>query len=161
MEMLVEHFTKMGLIVGTMKHIHHPNFTIDKEGSDTWRHRHAGAKMTAYFSPSEVGLILSVEREPEVLEESLKLIEGLKIDLLVIEGFHRLVAKRFDVGKIIVFKDFEDLEERAKGTEHPIVAYCTFNKDLAGRSHHGINFIVLPQDRDKLIDAVNNFMKSQ
>lgn len=150
----------MGLTVGTMKHIHHSDFTIDSEGSDTWRHRRAGAKVTAYFSPLEAGLILSLMKEPETLEETLRLFEGLKIDLLVMEGFHKLIAKRFDVGKVIVFKDFKDLEERIKGTEKPIIAYCTFNEKLVEKSHHGISYMILPRDRDKLIDAVNNFMKS-
>lgn len=159
--MLVEYFARMGLIVGTMKHIHHLDFTIDKEGSDTWRHRRAGAKVTAYFSPAEAGLILSIEREPETLEGSLRLIEWLKLDLLIMEGFHRLVAKRADVGKIIVFKDFKDLEEKVKGTEQPIVAICTFNKELVERDYQGIGYIVLPQDKGKLIEAVNVFMKSR
>jgi len=159
-EMLVRHFTEMGLIVGTMKHIHHSNFTIDSEGSDTWRHRRAGAKVTTYISPLEAGLILSIEREPRDLEEALKLIGGLKIDLLIMEGFHRLVAKRFDVGKIIVFKDFKDLEEKIKGTEQPIIAYCTFNEELIEKSHHDTNYMILPRDRDKLIYAVSAFMKS-
>ncbi|MDH5815416.1 MAG: molybdopterin-guanine dinucleotide biosynthesis protein B [Candidatus Nezhaarchaeota archaeon] len=160
-EILVRHFTEMGLIVGTIKHIHHPNFTIDSEGSDTWRHRRAGAKATAYLSPLEAGLILSMEREPENLEEALRLIEGLKMDLLIMEGFHRLVAKRFDVGKIIAFKDFKDLEERIKGTEQPIIAYCTFNEKLVEEGRHDIDYMVLPRDKDKLVHAVSAFMWSQ
>lgn len=159
-ETLIEHFTKMGLTVGTIKHIHHSDFTIDREGSDTWRHRRAGARVTAYFSPFEAGLIISMDREPETIEESLKLIEWLKMDLLIIEGFHRLIAKRHDVGKIVVFKDLEDLEERINGTEQPIIAYCTFNRELAKKIHYGIDYMILPHDLDKLINAVNAFMKS-
>lgn len=158
--MLIKYFAESGLTVGTIKHIHHPDFTIDKEGSDTWRYRHAGSKAIAYFSPSEAGLILSVEKEPESIEDALKLIEWMKIDLLIIEGFHRLIAKRIDVGKIIVFKDFEDLEERIRGTEQPIIALCTFNRELAEKSHYTIDFLILPQELNKLINAVDAFIKS-
>jgi molybdopterin-guanine dinucleotide biosynthesis protein B len=159
-EIVISYFAKQGLTIGTIKHIHHADFTIDREGSDTWRHRRAGAKLVAYFSPSEAGMMLKVGREPESIEEVLRFTNLLRVDLLVIEGFHRLVAKRADVGKIIAFKDLADLEERVKGTEPPIIALCTFNKDLTQQEGYGLEFLVLPRDQDKLIKALEAFMES-
>jgi molybdopterin-guanine dinucleotide biosynthesis protein len=104
--------------------------------------------------------MVRVNEEPKSIEEMLMLIGPLKVDLIVIEGFHRLIAKRSDVGKIITFKDLADLEERLKGTEQPIIALCTFNKDLAQQVGRGLEFFVLPRDRDKLIKAVEAFMDS-
>ncbi len=158
-EIVISHFAKRGLTIGAIKHIHHADFTVDREGSDTWRHRRAGAKFVAYFSPSEAGLMLKVGKEPDGLEEVLRLVDWLKVDLLVIEGFHRFVAKRSDVGKVIAFKDLEDLEERVKGTEQPIIALCTFNESLAQREGAS-GFLVLPRDQDKLIKALEAFMES-
>jgi molybdopterin-guanine dinucleotide biosynthesis protein B len=157
---VISHFAKRGLSIGAIKHIHHVDFTIDREGSDTWRHRRAGAKFVAYFSPSEAGVVLKVDEEPKSIEEILMLTGWLKVDLLMIEGFHRLIAKRPDVGKIITFKDLTDLEERLKGTEQPIIALCTFNKNLAQQESCNSKFFVLPRDQDKLIKAVEAFMDS-
>jgi len=159
-EILISHFAKRGLAIGTIKHIHHADFTIDREGSDTWRHKRAGAKFVAYFSPSEAGMMLKVSGEPKSIEEALRFMDWLKLDLLVIEGFHRLIAKRSDVGKIIAFKDVVDLEERLKGTEQPIIALCTFNEDLARREDRSLEFLVLPRDEDKLVKALEAFMDS-
>ncbi|MCC6043023.1 MAG: molybdopterin-guanine dinucleotide biosynthesis protein B [Candidatus Verstraetearchaeota archaeon] len=157
-EIVISHFAERGLSIGAIKHIHHVDFTIDREGSDTWRHRRAGARLVAYFSPSEAGVMVRVNEEPKSIEETLMLIGPLNVDLIVIEGFHRLIAKRSDVGKIITFKDLADLEERLKGTEQPIIALCTFSKDLAQQEHRNLEFLVLPRDRGKLIEAVEAFM---
>jgi len=157
---VIGHFAKLGLSIGTLKHIHHFGFTIDREGSDTWRYRRAGAKVVAYFSPSEAGVMVGVDREPESIEEALKLFDGLKVDLLIIEGFHKLIAKRPDIGKIIAFKDLSDLEERVKGAERPIIALCTFNEEISLKRQGGLKFLVLPRDKDELIEALEAFMRS-
>ncbi|MEM4576572.1 MAG: molybdopterin-guanine dinucleotide biosynthesis protein B [Candidatus Nezhaarchaeales archaeon] len=158
-EIVIRYLTKLGFAVGAIKHIHHIGFTIDKEGSDTWRHRVAGAKVTAYLSPSEAGTILRTRGEPEKLEEVLKLVEMAEIDVVVIEGFHRLVARRTDVGKIIAFKDLDDLKCRVEGTEPPIIAFCTFNQRLLEFQYLGADCLVLPRDEEKLLRAVESFMK--
>jgi len=159
-EIVISHFVKLGLSIGTLKHIHRPGFTIDREGSDTWRHRRAGAKVVAYFSPSEAGVMVDVSGEPKGIEEALRLFGELKVDLLVIEGFHRLIAKRSDVGKIIAFKDFSDLKERIKETEQPIIALCTFNEEVAREGEGNLKFLVLPRDKDELIRALEAFIRS-
>lgn len=157
---MISHFAKLGLSIGTLKHIHRPGFTIDREGSDTWRHRRAGAKVVAYFSPSEAGVMVSVDGGPKSIEEALRLFDELKVDLLVVEGFHKLIAKRPDVGKIITFKDLSDLEERIKETEQPILALCTFNEEVARGGGGNLKFLVLPRDKDELIRALEAFMRS-
>lgn len=158
-EIVIGHLTKLGFNVGSIKHIHHIGFTIDKEGSDTWRHRAAGAKVTVYLSPSEAGMILKTRGEPETLEEVLKLIEIAEVDVVVIEGFHRLVAKRTDVGKIIAFKDLEDLKGKVEGTEPPIIAFCTFNQRSLEIRGQRVDYLVLPRDEEKLLKVVEHFTK--
>ncbi len=160
-EILVSHLANLGFVVGTLKHIHHVDFTIDKEGSDTWRHRRAGAKVTAYISPHEAGLLVNLKKEPESLEEALQFVKNSGLDVLIIEGLHRLIAKRTDVGKIIAFKDLKDLEERLQGTQPPILAACTFNKDIERSFHGNVECLFLPGDKDKLLKIVELFMKSQ
>lgn len=159
-ELLIGHLTNLGFKVGSLKHIHHADFTIDREGSDTWRHRHAGSKVTAYISPREAGLLVDLKKEPESLEEILCFIKMSDLDVLIMEGFHRLIAKRLDVGKIVAFRDRRDLEERLQGTQPPILAACTFNES-AFLLHNNVKCLLLPRDKDELLKIVEQFMKSQ
>ena len=42
-EQLIPKFTSRGLRVSLIKHAHH-SFDVDREGKDSWRHRHAGCQ---------------------------------------------------------------------------------------------------------------------
>ena len=55
-ERLVGELDRRGLRVATIKHTHH-KFDIDAPGSDTQRHRAAGAAETAIVSGSRVAII--------------------------------------------------------------------------------------------------------
>ncbi|MBM7331497.1 molybdopterin-guanine dinucleotide biosynthesis protein B, partial [Agrobacterium sp. S2] len=48
-EKLVRCLTERGYRIATIKHAHH-NFDIDQEGTDSWRHRQAGAAEVAIVS---------------------------------------------------------------------------------------------------------------
>ena len=56
------------------------------------------------------------------LERVLKLVKDEKLDLLIIEGFHSLIAKRTDVLKIVTAKDEEDMKRTLDGTVEPVLA---------------------------------------
>jgi len=160
-ELLISNLTSRGLRIGALKHIHHHDFTMDRRDTDTWRHRAAGASFTAYISPSEAGLIVKLCEEPKDLEEVMGMLKLSNVDVLIIEGLHRLVAKRSDVGKILAFKTVNDLEERLKGTEHPILAACTFNSELKDLTRNDVNCLFLPRDVQKLLDIVEKYLKLQ
>ena len=46
LEYLISHLSNEGYRVGAIKHIHRESFTIDKEGTNTWRFSKAGSKIT-------------------------------------------------------------------------------------------------------------------
>jgi molybdopterin-guanine dinucleotide biosynthesis protein MobB len=52
----------------------------DETGSDTWRHRHAGAGLTVFLGPKEVQVNCRRERS---LEDTLM---GFTFDFLIVEG---------------------------------------------------------------------------
>lgn len=160
-ELIVKHLSSLGLKVGTLKHIHHPDFTADREGTDTWRHRSAGAIVSSYISAREAGSFTSLKREPEALEEALSLVKVDGLDVLVIEGFHRLVSSRADVGKVVAFKDIKDLEERLPGTVGPIIALCTFNKKVdRERLPQNFTSVMLMDEVEVLLKRLEDFVKS-
>ncbi|MEM3012606.1 MAG: molybdopterin-guanine dinucleotide biosynthesis protein B, partial [Candidatus Hadarchaeales archaeon] len=79
---LVRELVRRGYRVGTVKHLsRHP--TIDREGTDTWRHAEAGSEVVVAVSGEEVA-VRERRKKPE-LEEVLLSLRGL--DFVILEGF--------------------------------------------------------------------------
>jgi molybdopterin-guanine dinucleotide biosynthesis protein MobB len=73
------------LRVGTVKHSAHPH-PLDREGSDSWLHRRAGAQATLAITAAGISLHADVpEREDEVASLVGRYLGGL--DLVLIEGW--------------------------------------------------------------------------
>ncbi|WP_417667054.1 molybdopterin-guanine dinucleotide biosynthesis protein B [Roseibium sp.] len=84
---LVEEFTRRGLKVSTVKHAHH-HFDIDKEGTDSYRHRQAGAGEVALVSGRRWALMHELREEEEPPLDAI--LERLApCDLVIIEGYKR------------------------------------------------------------------------
>lgn len=84
---LVGELTGRGLMVSTVKHAHHA-FDIDKPGTDSHRHREAGASEVMIVSGNRWALMheLREEDEPPMLQ-ALERISPC--DLVLIEGYKR------------------------------------------------------------------------
>lgn len=98
---LIKELRRRGHIVGTVKHIPKKEFTIDQEGTDTWRHAQAGALAITSISPTE---IVKIEKRKASLEEELLRIHGY--DFVLIEGFH----DKENIPKIIIPRNDEEAE---------------------------------------------------
>jgi len=53
LEYLINHLSVEGYKIGAIKHIHREGFTIDKEGTNTWRYAKAGSKIVVAISPEK------------------------------------------------------------------------------------------------------------
>ena len=86
-EKLAAHFSQMGLRIATVKHAHH-EFDIDHEGTDSFRHRKAGARETAIVSARRWALMheLDGESEPPLADVLARL---SPCDLVIVEGYKR------------------------------------------------------------------------
>jgi len=84
---LVEEFTRRGLRVSTLKHAHHL-FDVDHEGTDSHRHRQAGAGEVAIASGRRWAIMheLGQADEPPLQEMLARL---SPCDLVLIEGYKR------------------------------------------------------------------------
>jgi molybdopterin-guanine dinucleotide biosynthesis protein B len=84
---VVEELTGRGWRVSTVKHAHH-SFDIDHEGTDSYRHRHAGATEVAIVSGSRWALMheLRDENEPQL---SAVIDRLAPCDLIIVEGYKR------------------------------------------------------------------------
>ena len=84
---LVEALSKMGYRVGTIKHDGH-DFEPDVPGTDSYRHRQAGAVATAVFSDHKWML---VQKQPDEADKKIReqdLIDLFpEVDIILLEGF--------------------------------------------------------------------------
>lgn len=86
-ERLVAELSRRGLRVATVKHAHH-DFDVDVPGTDSWRHRHAGAREVAIVSARRWAVMHELREEPEpALEEVLERLSPA--DIVIVEGWKR------------------------------------------------------------------------
>ena len=96
---IIEELTKRGYNVASIKHSHH-TMEMDKENTDTWRHKQAGSNVVVGIGSTT---FFNVRKEMD-LNRLLFLIKHLdNVDFVVIEGF-----KRYNYPKIITSPDVRD-----------------------------------------------------
>ena len=85
-EKLIPELTSRGYRVATVKH-HHSDFpvSVDAAGTDTWRHRQAGAKSVALVTPTNIALFHDTD-ESLGLDQIIANFSGT--DIVLVEGFH-------------------------------------------------------------------------
>ena len=158
LEYLISSLTSEGYRVGAIKHIHREGFTIDKEGSNTWRFSKAGSKITVAMSPQEIAIIKKTSAPLEELDNVVKLLEDERLDVVFIEGFHGFISKRLDILKIVTAKTPEDLANTLKETVPPILAITgLIAKSKAPASE--IPFLDLPAEGAKLLELVKKHLE--
>ncbi|NOC84913.1 molybdopterin-guanine dinucleotide biosynthesis protein B [Ruegeria atlantica] len=87
MERLVAEITSRGFTVSTVKHAHH-GVDVDQPGTDSHRHRVAGASEVLLASGQRIALMQELRGAPEPpLAELLARLSP--VDLVLVEGFKR------------------------------------------------------------------------
>jgi molybdopterin-guanine dinucleotide biosynthesis protein B len=119
-ETLTEELTKRGYKVAAVKHIPEKDFTIDAKGKDTWRFAKAGAKTVVGIAPKELFTIEKAETSSLSLKDITK--RCLGNDIVIIEGFRKLLGGNMKVPKIVTVKSAEEVLEASK-TFKPIIAF--------------------------------------
>lgn len=94
-ERLVASFVRRGLRVSTVKHAHH-DFDIDQPGTDSHRHRLAGASEVAIVSARRYAIMheLRDETEPDLAAILARL---SPCDLVLVEGYKREAHPKIEV----------------------------------------------------------------
>jgi molybdopterin-guanine dinucleotide biosynthesis protein B len=162
LEYLISRLSKEGYRIGSIKHVHHEGFTMDQEGTNTWRYAQAGAKVIVAISPEEIAVLRKTEVAISSLDQIIVLLERENLDVVFIEGFHRLIAKRTDVPKIITADDEENLKRTLEGTAEPILAVTgviSENKPKLGWLKTPL--LNLETDGDQLVELVKTLLKDK
>jgi molybdopterin-guanine dinucleotide biosynthesis protein MobB len=165
-EYLISRLSKVGFKVGSIKHVHRAEFSIDTPGKDTWRHMKAGALVTVSVAPKEIAVIKKITASKpgcqHDLDEILSLLAAEGLDIVFLEGLHSLVAGRADIPKIVAAKDLDDLKKMLEGTAPPILAIT----GLVARGRSGVRLpsgvkvpvVDLSRDGDLLFGLVKDYI---
>ena len=110
-EALVALMTQRGLKVSVIKHAHH-HFDVDREGTDSWRHRKAGAYEVLLASDQRMALMREYDEPTELSVHDMLAQLDPSVDWVLIEGF-----KHGDVPKIEVWRRQQDRLDKGKSIE--------------------------------------------
>ena len=102
---LIKELRRRGFSVTSIKDIHNENFTMEKEGSNSWKHAQASGNTVIARGISETYQIWN--RQLSLNE----MLSHLKSDYVVVEGMKSVALPR-----IICAKDDEQLKELVDGT---------------------------------------------
>ena len=94
-EKLIPELSSRGYRVGTVKH-HHSDFpvAVDTVGTDTWRHRQAGAASVALVTPTDIATFRD-GASSITLDQLVSALGAL--DLVLVEGFHEEARAKIEV----------------------------------------------------------------
>ncbi|MCW3982866.1 MAG: molybdopterin-guanine dinucleotide biosynthesis protein B [Candidatus Bathyarchaeota archaeon] len=155
LEYLITNLTNEGYKIGAIKHIHLQNFTLDREGTNTWRYAKAGAKIVVGLSPHEIATIKKIETASTQIDQIIKSLEPENLDIIFIEGLHDTMSKRSDIPKIITAKDPSDLDEALKKAVKPILAIAGLVAlNINKKDEDGVPYIKIPSDGPRLLKIV-------
>jgi molybdopterin-guanine dinucleotide biosynthesis protein B len=118
MAALVSELARRGFTVATVKHAHH-DFDIDKEGTDSFRHRQAGAGEVAIVSDRRWALMHELREEAEPRLEDI-LARLSPADVVLVEGYKRDAHKKIEARRL----EAKSREPLAPGDPH-IVAIAS------------------------------------
>ena len=94
-EKLIKEFTKRNFTVSTIKHSHH-KFSIDRQGTDSYRHFNAGTKETILASEKK-WIKFSRQREEANPYLSFLIEQIIPVDIVIVEGFKASDHKKVEV----------------------------------------------------------------
>jgi molybdopterin-guanine dinucleotide biosynthesis protein B len=151
-EALIKGLSKRGYTVASAKHIPDPEFTIDKEGKDTWRYAKAGASSVLSVAPEELTVIKKVDTTEYSLEQIVAETPD-EVDIVILEGFKGLVEQDATIPKIVATKTDEEISEALERYKN-ILAFIGHIPD--GKVDTEVPFIDALKEPQKLVDLVNS-----
>ena len=150
-EALIKGLSKRGYTVASAKHIPDPEFTIDTEGKDTWRHIKAGASAVLSVAPNELTTIKKVGTTEYSLEQVIA--EFPEVDIIILEGFKGLIGQNAGIPKLVTAKTVNEITAALERYKN-ILAFVTTIPD--GKVETEIPFIDALKAPEKLVDLVNS-----
>lgn len=154
-EALVKELSSRGYRIATVKHISERNFTMDTKGKDTWRYAQAGARTIISVAPEEIATMEKVSGSIS-LREILRRCRGH--DIVLLEGFKKLVSKKENIGKIVVVKSAEEALQAVRDFK-PILAFAgSYSTERLSVEPPYVDALRYPK---RIADIVKNSLKRE
>ncbi len=151
LEAIIKGLTKKGYKVASAKRIPEPEFTIDTEGKDTWRHAKAGASTILSVAPNELTTIKKVDTKKYTLEQLISEIPD-QTDIIIVEGFKSLVGEDMTIPKIVATKTDNEISAALERYKN-IIAFIGHIPDQ--KVETDIPFVDAINETEKLVELVN------
>lgn len=152
-ESLIRILSQDGKKVTAVKHVYHPDFTMDVRGKDTWRFSNAGAKRVMVISPSETATIEKIEM-PKDVDEIMKRVNDGTQDVIFFEGFFQLLKNSNIVKKIVVGSRDDDVSEILEECSEPLIGIVAPFGVADFKKYYGAKLYVLPKDTQRLLHEI-------
>lgn len=118
---IIEELTKRGYSIASIKHTR-GGHNVDREGTDTWKHRDAGAKAVAFSTPSDSAFYIRSGMDLNEILEILSLVSDP--DMVIVEGMKDEDLPGTDVSHAKVSEILDQLVET--------IELYRIRKELAG-----------------------------
>jgi len=151
-EALIKGLTAKGYTVASVKHIPEPEFTIDIEGKDTWRHAKAGASTVLSVAPNELATIKKADTSSLTLEQIISQVPD-ETDIVIVEGFKTLVRKDMNIPKIVAAKTETEVSEALNRYKN-VIAFV--GKPSVAKTEVEVPFFDPKTEPEKLVNLVED-----
>ncbi len=143
---------KAGKNVGTLKHIHDKDFTIDTTGKDTWRHASAGASTIIALAPRELTVIEKRDTTDLSLDNLFEIFRSRRVDFLLVEGLYRKLSRRKGVTRVLCARNLDEAKELLAQHRKPA---CILNRGgIKDKECEGIPVLRMPKDLGRLMNII-------
>ena len=135
-EQIIRALKPLGYTVSTMKHTH-LSIEPDSPGTDTYRHRHAGADTVVLASPKGYYLLRKAPPSTDIPTSVADILS--QSDVVLCEGFYRS-----DMPKVVIESDTADDKTSSEPTD-PIILRTRLHHDqdgTAGLSPHDLQTVI-------------------
>ena len=151
--MVSKELVKRGDNVGTLKHIHDKDFSIDTEGKDTWRHAAAGASTIVSMAPRELAIIEKRDTTNLTIDHLIGIFASRDVDYLLIEGLYGRFSRRRGVVLVLCATSARQARELLRLHPKPV---CILDNSAGGiGSIQGIPILRLPRDLPVLMNLIS------
>ncbi len=151
-EALIKGLIKRGYTVASAKRIPKPEFTIDTEGKDTWRHAKAGASAVLSVAPNELTSIKKGDTRNYSLEQLFAEIPE-DVDIIITEGFKSLVGPNASIPKLVTAKSVNEITAAMERYKN-ILAFVT--PVPSEKIETDYTFVDALKEPERLVELVNS-----
>ncbi|WP_207641025.1 molybdopterin-guanine dinucleotide biosynthesis protein B [Desulfofalx alkaliphila] len=142
-EKIINELCKRGYRVGSIKNIHFEGFALDTVGTNTWRHKQAGAEMVVARGLMETDVLIPQKLPLE------KILTFFDHDYVVMEGISNTL-----VPKILCVKNEKEIEER----KNDLVIALSGRISNVKTTYKGIPVFNALLDAERLVDFIEDKM---